>query len=66
MNEDMEKFKQDYPGMYERFLKMNNALAGIQKVLREREQGNLPHGRDVTTGLYQNDLDELPNMLELD
>lgn len=56
---DMEKFKQDYPTMYERFLRMNNALAGLQKAAKSQ-------GPNTVSGTVFPKHDDMPTLLELE
>lgn len=48
---DMEKFKYDYPEVFEKFLEMNRALAKIQRKLsRAENESPFPDQSDEETG----------------
>ncbi len=60
---DMEKFKAEYPTVYEKFLEMNRALAKIQRRLMQEE----PQHRESKSSLFPEPTEEYnPNFLELD
>ena len=59
MNDSMDRFKEDYPEVFEKFLEMNRALAKIQRrLMRDQPRDGELESPDLG--------DEFPTMLELE